>query len=304
MASLRSKFLELFLSPFYSKKANLSAELNIKFSRLIEAPFPPKKIYKKNRVVTTRINGRNIFTIVPKTLYYNNIIFYLHGGAYIVGITWPHWHFINKLSNKAGIKVAVLDYPIAPENSYIDTFNMAVSAYEALLQDYSHSHIIFMGDSAGGGLALALAQALKKKHLPQPSQIILLSPWLDVTLSNPDIACFEKMDKLLSKNALITAGNHYAKDTDRKDPLISPIYGDFEGLADIHLFIGNHDLLAADARKLKARVDNDNGAFNYYEFDKMFHVWMFFPIPEAKAAMNKILGILSSINDKKAIKAT
>jgi len=84
--------------------------------------------------------------------------------------TWPHWRFINKISSKTGVKFAVLDYPIAPENTYIDTIEMALSTYNVLLKDHSPSQIIFMGDSAGGGLALALAQILKKKSCHNPTQ--------------------------------------------------------------------------------------------------------------------------------------
>lgn len=294
MASLQSKLWEFFLRPIYSRKANASAELNIKLSRAIEAPHPPKSILKKNQIKTTCINQRNIFTVIPKKLQSDKIIFYLHGGAYIAGITRPHWHFINKISTTVAIKVAVVDYPIAPENSYIDTFDMVVPAYEAMLKEFLPSQIIFMGDSAGGGLALALAQVLKQKHLPQPLKMILLSPWLDVTMSNPDIGLLEKKDTLLSKNVLITAGKKYAKGADRKTPVISPIYGDFDGLANIYLFIGTHDLLLADARKLRDRLKNTGTGFSYYEFDEMFHIWMFLPIPEAKSVIKKIENIVMS----------
>lgn len=292
MASLQSKLWEFFLSPIYSRKANASAELNIKLSRLVEAPFPPKMLLKQNEVKTTSTGKGNIFTIIPKMSFNGKIIFYLHGGAYIAGITWPHWRFVKKISAKAGIKVALIDYPIAPEHCYTDTFEMVTSAYEVLLEDHAPSQIIFMGDSAGGGLALALAQALKQKQLPQPGKMILLSPWLDVTMSNPDIDALEKQDTLLSKKVLITAGKHYANGADRRNPLISPIYGDFDGLAEIHLFIGTHDLLVADARKLNTRLQNTNAKFKYYEFDKMFHIWVFLPIPEAKTALNKIIEIV------------
>ena len=292
MASVQSRLWEYFLHPFYSKKATTSAKLNIKISRLIETHYPPKKILNNNHVKIKKINGRNIFTVIPDHLHNDKIIFYLHGGAYIAGITWPHWHFINKISTKAGIKIALVDYPVAPENNYIDTFNMILPAYETLLEEYDPAQIIFMGDSAGGGLALALAQELKIKGLPQPSKMVLLSPWLDVTMSNPYIEFFERKDTLLSKKVLIAAGNYYAAGDDRKNPMISPLYGNFAHLAEIHIFTGTHDLLAADARKLNHKLKNINTRFYYYEYDKMFHVWMFFPIPEARIALNKIIDII------------
>jgi acetyl esterase/lipase len=293
MPSLQSKLWEFFLKPLYSRKAKFNDELNIKLARLIVAPFPPPKISKNYNVETKQVNGQNIFIIFPKAVYNGKIIFYLHGGAYIAGITWPHWRFIRRLVDNAGVRVAMIDYPVAPENGYADTIDMVLKSYQFLLENYSHSQIVIMGDSAGGGLALALAQELHRNYLPQPDCLILLCPWLDTTLSNPDIEAFEKKDSLLSKKALISAGKHYAKDTDRTNPLISPLYGIFEGLAPIYLFAGTHDLLTADARKLNELLKNSGVRLNYHEFDHMFHVWMFFPIPEAKKALCQIVQIIA-----------
>lgn len=291
MASIQSKLIKLFFGFFFRRKANASPELNIKLSRRIVFSLPPKKVYKNNQVKTRQIQGSSVFTIIPGSLN-NKMIFYLHGGAYIVGITYPHWNFINKISIESATKLTIIDYPIAPENSYRETFHSVLAAYQALLKEYDASKIIFIGDSAGGGLALALAQRLKQEKLPQPKCMILLSPWLDVTMSNPEIIYLEKKDKFLSRRSLIESGKLYAKGADRRNYMISPIYGDLNGLADIHLFIGGHDILAADARKLRDLAHHATVNLHYYEFDKMFHVWMLFPIPEAKKVchlMNDII---------------
>src|SRR5690606_3466899 len=113
--------------------------------------------------------------------------------------------------------------------------------------------IVFMGNSAGGGLALGFAQKLRNENRtqPQPSQLILISPWLDITLSNPDIRMVDKKDKLLSIKGLRMAAKAYASSVDGNDFRVSPIYGDFSGLGKISLFIGTNDLFVADARKFK-----------------------------------------------------
>lgn len=288
MSSLQSRLWEFFLKPLYSQKARIKDELNIKLARLIVAPFPPAIISKKFSIEIQRQDGSNIFTIIPKDCVSDKIIFYLHGGAYIAGITWPHWRFIRNLIDKTGVRVAMVDYPVAPESDYTHTLDMVLNGYKQVLKGNAPSQIVVMGDSAGGGLALAMAQELKKNYLPQPSCLILLCPWLDVTMSNPDIKMFERKDSLLSKKALVSAGKHYANGADRTMAKISPIYGEFEGLAEIHLFIGTHDLLAADARKLKDRMMKTNARFFYHEYDRMYHVWMLFPIPEAKAVIAKV----------------
>lgn len=294
MSSLQSKLWEFFLKPLYSRKARLRDELNIKLARLIVAPFPPPMITRNHKVKTMQVNGSNIFIITPRITDSDKIIFYLHGGAYIAGIAWPHWRFIHRLINKSGVRAVMVDYPIAPENSYVDTIDMVLKSYQLLLENYRPSQIVFMGDSAGGGLALAIAQELCRKNIAQPARMILLCPWLDVTMSNPDMEAFEKKDSLLSKKALISAGKHYAKTANRKDPLISPIYGAFEGLAPIHYFAGTHDKLTADARKLNKLLKDRQDRFFYYEFQNMFHVWMLFPIPEANSALREIVKIIGS----------
>ena len=293
MSSLQSKLWEFFLKPLYSRKTRLKDELNIKLARLIVTPFPTIKVSKNYKVETKQVNGKNIFIVNPKTIVHNKIVFYLHGGAYIAGIAWPHWRFIHKLIDKSGVKVAMLDYPIAPENCYVDTIDMVLKSYQLLLKSYSPSQIVFMGDSAGGGLALSIAQELLRKGLPQPDCMILLCPWLDVTMTNPDMAAIEKKDSLLSRKALTSAGKHYAREADRKNPLISPLYGVFEGLAPIHLFAGTHDQLTADARKLNELLKNSNVRFYYHEVDHMFHVWMLFPIPEAEKVLCQIVQIIA-----------
>lgn len=292
MASIQSELIKLFFGFFFRRKANASPEWNIKLSRRIALTFPPKKIYKTNQVETRQIQGSNVFTIIPDTVNSDKMIFYLHGGAYITGITYPHWHFVSKISVTSATRLTIIDYPIAPENDYRETFHSVLTAYEELLKEYDASKIVFIGDSAGGGLALALAQRLKQEKLPQPRCLILLSPWLDVTMSNPEIQYLEKKDKFLSKRSLIESGKLYARDADRRNYMISPIYGDLNGLADIHLFTGGHEILAADARKLRDLAQHANVNFHYYEFDKMFHVWMLFPIPEAKKVRQVMTDII------------
>lgn len=134
---------------------------------------------------------------------------------------------------------------------------------------------------------------VKGKNLPQPSRIILLSPWLDITLSNPDIQKFEKNDAALGSYGLAILGKLYAGDTDPNHYLLSPINGDIQGLGEISLFIGTHDLMLADARKFRDRAKKEGIMINYYEYSKMNHVFPALPIPEAKKAIRQIIDLIS-----------
>ncbi len=112
-----------------------------------------------------------------------------------------------------------------------------------------------MGDSAGGGLALALAQKLKKDGMTQPQQIILLSPWLDVTMTNPEFKDREAGDPMLDIEGSQMAGKAYAGRLNTKNYLVSPMYGDLTGLAKISLFTSGKDMLIADVRKFRGHAD-------------------------------------------------
>lgn len=165
-------------------------------------------------------------------------IIYLHGGGYIDQPLSFHWIFLGKLQKETGATIIVPIYPKLPNNTYVDSFEKVFPLYQDIIQELDPSSVYLMGDSAGGGFALALAQLLLEKGLPQPAHIILLSPWLDITLDNPEIdESLEKVDPMLGIYGAAEFGKLYAGDTDRKYYLLSPLYGELKGLADITLFI-------------------------------------------------------------------
>lgn len=151
-----------------------------------------------------------------------------------------------------------------------------------------------MGDSSGGGLALGFAMQLSKENKPQPHQIILLFPWLDVTMSNKDILEIDKKDKILGIEPLQIAGKAFAGELDLKDYRVSPIYGDFSGLGKISVFVGTHDLFVADCRKLKSLAKTSNISMNYFEYPKMFHGWVLASMQESKVAKNQISSLIKN----------
>ncbi len=146
-----------------------------------------------------------------------------------------------------------------------------------------------MGDSAGGGFALALAQLLLEKGLSQPGKIILLSPWLDITMKNPDAYVLEDKDPMLGIYGLIQMGKAYAGDTNLNHYLLSPINGKINGLGKISLFIGTHEVFLPDARRFRDIALSQGARINYFEYPKMNHIFVLYPIPEAKKATKEII---------------
>ena len=153
-----------------------------------------------------------------------------------------------------------------------------------------------MGDSAGGGLALALSLDIKNQEgFVKPYKIILLSPWLDITQSNQEILAIEKKDKMLKVKNLNFTGKLYAGTLDTKDYRVSPIYGNLADLSPVSIFAGTNDILFPDAKKLKNLLEENNIITHFFEYPSMFHDWMFAPfIREAKHTNQLISNTITS----------
>lgn len=294
MTSFQFKLWRLFLKSQFSKSED-NKEIDLEKVRRFESPLPPKRVKKKCEISNEILLHRNVYTLRPKKAYNNDeIIIYFHGGGYITGITTPYWSFTSKLTNYLGRTIILADYPIAPEKNYRDTINFSVELYQKTVQKYNNSKIYLIGDSCGGGIALSISQKIQEIGLTQPDKIILLSPWLDLSLSNPDIIELQKNEIMIRPEKLKRTGEMYAGDLDVNDSLISPINADVTIFPEIHLFSGTHDVLSADSKKFIEIARKSGVVINYYEYDKMIHCWMIFPIPEANDVMNKIKDVIEN----------
>jgi len=234
-------------------------------------------------------NSRKVWTISPVDNKSDLIILYFHGGAYMFNISIMHWYLIEKLIRKTSAAIVVPDYPLTPEASYKETYIFVEALFTRLIAEHPDKRIVFMGDSAGGGLALGFAQQLRDENKKQPDQIIIFSPWLDVTMGNPISERLDKEDKLLSIAGLKHAGQKYAANLDLKDFRVSPVYGDLTGLCRISLFTGTKDILNADAQKFRQVMKEQNISFNYFEYPEMFHDWVIISsLKESVDVINKV----------------
>lgn len=293
MASLESKAFILFLK-LINKKSFLKKQFDFGKFDFYKCLEPPKTLRTKCKVETRTIRGRNVFTLTPKQNNSGKHILYLHGGAYVQNFVRQHWTFLGALAESLHCSITAPDYPLAPKHTYKDAFEMVVPLYKELIQTVHPANLIVMGDSAGGGFALALAQFMRTENLPQPAQLFLLSPWLDITMKNPAIQEIDPLDPFLGIEGLQKAGRLYAGNTDPDSYLLSPINGPLEGLAAVYLFIGTRDILVADARRLRALMRERSLPLHYYEYEDMIHVWMLLNFPESKKAREEIVGLIKS----------
>jgi len=253
----------------------------------------PKSIIKKNHIEVEIIRDRKVWTLSPRQSANKNLILFLHGGVFYANITKIHWSFIEKLLGTTNATFVIPDYPLAPESSCTDTFSFLDTIYKNVIRNNPGKEIVFMGDSAGGGLALGFAAKIKNENLKQPKHLILFSPWLDVSMTNPDMDNFEPGDKILNINGLKKAGKNYAGDLEVTDYRISPIYGNLSNLGKISIFIGTNEVFIADARKLMQLLKEQNIELNYFEYQGMFHDWVLFSnLREAKDVIKKVASLL------------
>ncbi|HEY9487189.1 MAG TPA: alpha/beta hydrolase, partial [Chryseosolibacter sp.] len=200
-----------------------------------------------------------------------------------------HWSFLATLVESLQCTIIAPDYPLAPRHTYRDSFDMVVPLYQELVNAVPPRDLIVMGDSAGGGFALALIQYLSTQTIPLPSQLFLFSPWLDITLKNPAILEIDSRDPFLGIDGLKRAGKAYAGSAPPELYLLSPINGPMNMLPEVYLFVGSNDIMVADARKLKRILTEKNVPIQYREYEDMIHVWMFLNFPESKKARSEII---------------
>ncbi len=213
----------------------------------------PTRNLRKNTIIRKyKISKKILYEITPKENVNNNFhILYFHGGAYTGGLNKTHWNFINKLIKDTHANIYVPDYPLIPKSNYKDVFFMTDEIYEKILQE---KDFIVMGDSAGGGISLAFSQKLGIENKKLPEKIILISPWLDITMKNKKIDNIQEKDKVLNKNTLKLAGNLYCGKENPDNYLVSPINGPTDKINNIKIFTGTYDILNPDVNIFKQKI--------------------------------------------------
>lgn len=272
-----------------AKVLPLKVKKTVDFEKALEEsskPFTPPEQTKRNLGLTELDWFADTFVLEPKKKTTDCVIFYIHGTDFWNNPTRLHYRFIKKLSNKLGAQLVMPVYPKAPAHTAVEIQKMLLDRYMYLIEESGipADKIVFVGDGAGGGIALSLLQKIKYLTLPMPMQAFLFSPWLDVTNSNGEIDAIQPYDKLLKADALRDRGEQYAGDLELTHPAVSPIYGDLTGLCKITVFAGTREIFCADCFRLRDIADEYELDINVNIFKNQMHFFVSLPIPEAELA--------------------
>lgn len=259
-----------------------------------DQPYANPKDWVGQEVAEVYYDGMQTFIWNDKNSSEQGVIFYTHGGGYVHQPQKPHFTFLAKLVKDLDVKVVFPIYPKYPKYNHTDVLPKLETAYRELMKTTQADKVTLMGDSAGGGLALAFAMYLRDKGFEKCKDVVLISPWVDVTMDNPAIVEADAKDPMLAAWLPRKIGLAWAGESgDRKNPYVSPLFGDLTGLGKISIFIGTHDILYPDVEKLHQRLLAEGVDHNYTCRPEMNHVYVLYPLmPEAKADREAIIKII------------
>lgn len=207
----------------------------------------------------------------------NRQVLWLHGGGYVQGSPNTHRNMIWNVARAADARVLLLDYRLAPENPYPAAVEDAFAAYKWLLAHGGQpAKITVAGDSAGGGLTVALLARIRDDGLPLPAGGVCISPWVDLENTGASIVGKADEDPMLDRTLLEWFAGHYLGPADPRTPLASPLHADLAGLPPLLIQVGTAEVLLDDARRLAERARRAGVDVTYEEWERMMHVWHLF----------------------------
>lgn len=223
----------------------------------------------------------------------DKIILQLHGGGYVGAMRNAYRMFAglyNEVSH--GMSVLTIDYRVAPENPYPAALLDAYEAYVYLIsQGWFAEQIILAGDSAGGGLAMALCHYLKDRGMQLPCGIVAMSPWTDLTAGGESYETNFEKDPLFGKTRdSLIFNKDYVGDHDPMDAYISPLFGDFREFPPMLIQVGSYEMLLSDSVSVAAKAREQGVKVRLSIYEGMFHVFQMAAkmLPESRRAWVEI----------------
>ncbi len=242
------------------------------------------------------INGITTLWITPPQLKHKDkVMIFVHGGGWIVNSRKAQLKFQADVASSLSVKLVSIEYRLAPEHPYPAALNDIVAAYKGITKEYGAENTGLFGTSAGGGLTLATLLRLKTDGLPLPAASAPLSPGADMTASGYMYRNVGLQDPILPPYGAYTAMQAYVGKADPKDPLVSPVYGDFTGMTPLFLLSGTAEVVGSDAPRVAAKARNQGVDVTLLVSDGMWHV----PIgdgsgvPELQLAFDEMIKFFS-----------
>ena len=245
------------------------------------APLPDEV---RDRASVATLAGGEVVTVRPAsgTPTGAGALVYLHGGAFVNGIQPQHWTLVAHLADTTHRVVHVARYPLAPAHDVTDAEPFLTSLHERVTAE-APLHVL--GDSAGGTLALLLAQA--RAGDGTVAGVTLIAPWLDLSLANPAVDLVEPHDPWLSRAGLRPIAAHWVAGRELTDPRVSPLYGDLGGLPPTLVLVGSRDICRPDCERLR-ELTPDPVDLRLHVEDGSPHDYPLLPTPEGRAARTTI----------------
>jgi monoterpene epsilon-lactone hydrolase len=296
MTSLAARLMPLAITLRGGKRRFRSADRTLahveRLRRNPASSSPPAAVTRRADVTSRTVAGWQVYTVAPRgasTLH----ALYLHGGSYVYEIAPQHWTMIADLADRGGITFTVPILPLAPTETADTMVPKAADLAAALVDEFGAANVSLFGDSAGGGMALAVAQVLRDRGVPSPHATILIAPWLDVSCSDPRLAEIAPHDPWLAVPGSRAAGDLYRGELSDTDPFVSPIHGSLDDLGPVTVFTGTRDILNADAHRLRALAAAAGLPLDFHEVEGMIHNYPLLPIPEAGTARDIMVRAVS-----------
>jgi monoterpene epsilon-lactone hydrolase len=248
-------------------------------------PRPPAD----TRITPVDAGGVRAEWVVTPTASADRQVLYLHGGGYRLGSPATYRHFTWRIATATRARLLAIDYRLAPEHPLPAALDDALDAY-CWLRKSGNGDITVMGDSAGGGLALALLLKLRDEGLPLPAAAVALSPWTDLALTGASLQSNAAADPMLNADDLPRFAADYLAGADACNPYASPLYGDPRGLPPTLIHVGGDEILHDDAVRMAERMRGADCQVELRIWPRMPHVWhLLAPVlPEAKFAIAAI----------------
>ena len=243
-------------------------------------------------VEQSQIAGVDVDWLRPKNARQDKVLFYLHGGAYVIGSPRTHRQLVSHTARAAGVVAVLPDYRLAPEHPFPAAIDDAVAVYRGLLESgFKPEDIIISGDSAGGGLSVATLLALRHAGLPMPAAAVLLSPFLDVTASGESATTRADRDPWFDIADLQVVARYYCPDEGEwRNPLVSPVFANVAGLPPMLIQVGDDEILLSDSTRFAEKLEAAGVDVELEIWPHMWHVFQMFigKMPEAKVAVSKM----------------